>query len=360
MLSPSDAEAAFLDADSNKQLKSRLVRSCDQLPCTEAVLEGTAKVFDSEHVWLVLMRTNNEILFKEWTYNVEKLKGIWPCHKELPGLENLAIKFPDTMIGLMNGKHIMRYSWSWLLLLAQKRPGELLDRVFVHQGGMKTLSGLESRLAQWAWRHHPAKMVKVCHDVGNLVHNCTFSPYTLLKLQQGLVSSHSRPSCKTKIDTVVSIFVGLPTQKKSAAEAKMFLELFEDQKKPERTKDLESLVDAFWKLVQDLGVNMQEAVVTDGLLNTFLQKVPPPVAVEQFFRILKVVDASAVSYKFVQSDICKTPVDGEHDKLMQQVFERYLIKDDNKEKESDKTEGPAAFVSMFQTLLQDDKSMDVF
>lgn len=348
MLTAADAEAAYLDGDSNRQLKSWLARSCDQLPCTQSVLEETAKAFDDEHVWLVLSRTKDEKLLREWTTNKDKLKGMWPCHKDLPGMENLAIKFPDAILSLMDGKHLMKQSWTWLLHLAQKRPAELLDRVFVHQGGMKLTSRLGNRLAQWAWRHHASKMATVCLNVGLSKFSCPFSPYDLLKLQQGLVSSHARPSCKTKIDTVVSTFVALPAQKKTVREATKYLQLLQDQKKVERAKDLESLVGAFWKLVQDLGVKKREEVVTEGMLNTFAKKVPPPVAVEQFFRMLDDVDASASAYKFMQSDICRTPVDGEHDVLMQQVFERYLTKDDNKEKECDKTEGPAAFVSCFK------------
>lgn len=357
LLSSADAEEAYLSPESNKQLKDWLARSCKALPCTTAVLEETLRVFkDPEMAWLVLINTKDEAQFKLW---IEKLgeAGMFPREKQLPGLDHLASCFPDTMLTLLSQdpRHrdrINSQAWTWLLLLAQKRPAEVLSKVFVEKGGMRlSPRSLETRLIEWGWRHHHLTMVKTCTDVGNMTGTVAHSPLEMLKLQQGIKSSHARPTVNKKLDTLVAVYAGLPDAKKTVDSAKKYVNSLPDKIYKDRSGELENLIRAFWSIVAELGHAKREEVVTSGIFSVFAKKLPPPLAVAQFFRILQDVDADAKAFSFIQSDVCRTP-DGEHDALMQQVFERYLQKDAEKE-------GAPAFVSMFETLLRDAKSMDV-
>lgn len=357
LLLPVDAEEAFLSPESNKQLKTWLVRSCKTLPCTDAVLGETLRVFkDPEMVWTVLVNTKDQGQLKVW---IEKLgaEGLFPRDTDLAGLDYLSSNFPDTVLTLLNrdSKHrdrLNRQAWSWLLVLAQKRPAELMHKVLVHKGGMKlNPKSLEKRLIEWGWRHHHSTMVQTCTDVGNVKGSVERTPLDILKLQHGIVSSHARPTLNKKIETLVSVYAGLPDSNKTIRSAKHYVGALPDGIYKDRVGELENLIRAFWNIVAELGHSKREEVLTEGIFNVFAKKLPPALAVAQYFRLLQDVEAEANAFRFVQSNVCCT-ADGEHDELMLRVFERYLLKDAEKE-------GAPAFVSMFETLLKDAKSMDV-
>ncbi|CAE8601890.1 unnamed protein product, partial [Polarella glacialis] len=128
--------------------------------------------------------------------------------------------------------------------------------------------------------------------------------------------------------------------------------------KEHRTQEIENLVSAFWRILVEVGRSGRQELLV-GLekqptgctefLKTLARKVPPPLAVTQFFKVLEEFEAGTQAYQFILSDICKSS-NGRHDALMQRVFAKYLRKED---------EGPVKAAAMFQVLLKDARSMDV-
>jgi len=103
MLTSSDAEEAFLSAESNKQMKAWIIRRCRHLPCNIAVVEHAQRCFAADLVWLVLARSTDEKFFREWVMVKLKGSGLWPNHGgRLPGMNFLATRFPDTCIELIS------------------------------------------------------------------------------------------------------------------------------------------------------------------------------------------------------------------------------------------------------------------
>merc|ERR1712039_679193 len=121
---------------------------------------------------------------------------------------------------------------------------------------------------------------------------------------------------------------------KTAGTAQYFVELFPSDVSESRTKDLQQMVDVFWKILSEVGrvVRKELLVGKDNqscftkFLSTFLKLLPAPLAVKQFFRVLEDFEADAAAYEFVQSEVCVSK-DGSYDEFMRQVFERYLKRD---------------------------------
>jgi hypothetical protein len=159
-----------------------------------------------------------------------------------------------------------------------------------------------------------------------------------------------------KIGYLIDIWSRVPVTKKTPERTLQFVELLPARIAEHRTGELNKLVEAFWKIVNEMGrsarrellVGKEEASTCPKILEKFAGKLPPPMAVDLFFRILSEFEAPRGAYQFMQSSICKSD-NGRHDALMQQVFERYLQKD-----------GTTAtqMASMFQTLLADARSRD--
>lgn len=347
-LCAADAERALMAEDSNQQLKAWIIRSCAALPCNADLLEHAYSTFQQDAVWLVLQRTDDQQLFDTWAV---RLHGLWPTGG-LPGLARLVNIFPDSILRLLDGQHFdlseccWSKCWSWLQLLAQRRPVELLRQVCM-QPRLKVHQGLKTRLFQWAWRHQHAAMVQLCWDLSRPDQSFDTTARGLVQIQQQINSSHARPTVRRKIDTVVTVFLGLPDERKTLQEARQYIELIE------RTEGIgaDQLVDGYWRMVGELGRGKLEDAAKGGLFIAFASRLPAAVAVEQFFRVLRDIEPPTSLYHFVQSTICKSD-DGKHDQLMLQVFEHFLQRRDGKE-------SIGTMVSMFETLLQDAVSMDI-
>lgn len=170
-----------------------------------------------------------------------------------------------------------------------------------------------------------------------------------------------------KIALVMKIWSTLPQSHKKQEVAERFGNIFpffdtEDHRKTE----IQNLINAFWQILEDVGrtdrqlllVGVMHATGTPGVtkpqgcmefLKKFTRRLPPPLAVEHFFKVLQEFEAGTEAYKFVQSDICKSS-NGRHDELMKSVFQKYLLKED---------EGPVKAAEMFKVLLNDARSRDV-
>jgi len=346
LLTSAQAKEAFLSTESSRQLKTWLLRTrC--LPCDDEVLTQAGHLFGNNAIWRVLTRTTDQQLFEKWVASFGK-----SMPSELTNLSAVARRFPDIIFQLMfDGKLSVHCKWSWVLALVEHHPQKVLHWYFAEaseQAGM--LRSLEATLLSWSWRHAPEIMKEICCKNAS----ASSPKFPLLKLVEvlpGIKSTDFGMTSNMKVALYVEIFSQLPQQHKTPQMALDFVKLFPTLKE-HRGREIQNVIDAFWKVVAELGrLQRKEALQWSSfnLFRTFVAKLPPPLAVGQFLKLVSEVDATRDVYKFIQSDICAT-ADGKHDELMKQVFDQYLLK-----------EGEIAqqMITMFQVLLTDCKTMDV-
>lgn len=353
MLQASDAERVFLSGESNKQLKGWVLKSCPTLPCTDATMEQAMKM--DAGPWDMLWRTTDSAFLQEWL----PMCNVSPFS---PFLHIVADRHPDVVLKFLGDRTVSPASscgcWPWVLALAKRRPRELLHKVLVSSSHclVKRDGALCERLVEWAWRHQHEEMLAICQQKLHMhVHkelgNNISVPW-LIEWQQVIATSHSRPTVNRKIDTIVTVFTGAPAKLTSMSMLSEYVALLPSNIHEHRSKELRRLVDGYWKMVGKLGRGQLFDVQKEGVFNTMARKLPEPLAVEQFFRVLKEVELRLDDYLFMLSEICLTR-DGKHDNLMQEVFERFLQRDEdphNVVRDGEK---------MFRELVRNAKSMDV-
>ncbi|CAJ1388333.1 unnamed protein product [Effrenium voratum] len=193
----------------------------------------------------------------------------------------------------------------------------------------------------------------------------------VIRLGGEIMSTHSTRHALTvnkKIALLMKIWAVLPQGHKKASVAQRFADLLPSFASDDhRQNEITNLINAFWTILSDVGRSDRQELLVGPLVATggpnsekkptgcteflklFTRRLPPPLAVEQFFKVLGEFEAGTPAYKFIQSDICKSS-NGRHDELMKSVFKKYLLKED---------EGPVKAAEMFKVLLADARSRDV-
>mmetsp|Transcript_73237 Transcript_73237/g.214706 ORF Transcript_73237/g.214706 Transcript_73237/m.214706 type:complete len:2127 (-) Transcript_73237:286-6666(-) len=387
LLSPADAREAFLASKSSRKLKQLLI-GYGLLPSDREVLDHAWQLFgaqDKELVWELLTRVTDEQLLKSWLlvggreemteWLGDRMNSCRPARPP-PGLPQLARRFPHTMVELVR-QGTLRWSWYWMKDVLQADPALVLRTAFLegHRQGCGPRKGYDpglgrqtvsETLASWGWRHQPDWMLEICREhaekkasskkehgesmADDLVQN-------MAKWLMEVTSTRYYLTTGQKLNYLMSIWSCIPLVEKTASMAHAFVKLLPAGLCQNRTKDLQQLVDAFWKILSEVGratrkellVGKDPEVTCTEFLKTLLRKLPAPLAVEHFFRVLEEFEADSPAYEFVQSKVCKS-LDGRYDGLMQRVFGRYLQKDGLNSVQA---------ANMFQVLLKDARLMDV-
>lgn len=347
VLQAADAERLFLSADTSRQLKVRIARSCPALPCTDAVMEHALGIGPST-AWSVLQRTHDCAFLAQWVRAFPR--GF--INADMPGLHRLATRCPDLIIRMLGSSqwtdlwpvaHCSEKQWKWMLPVAQRRPEWFLRKALME----KVCTGpLRRSIARWGWRHQHEHMVAICSEAANGV-----NPLELLAEQKDIVNAPC-PTTRCKIDTIVTVFLSLPASQTTVEALGEYVDLLPSHIQEHRSKDLSKLVDAYWRMVGKLGRGQLLSVQEAGVFGTFASKLPVPLAVEQFFRLLKTEEPRAQDYIYVQTEICKTS-DGRYDHLMEKVLESFL------QRNSQTADVVDDGAEMFKSLLAVAKSMDV-
>ncbi|CAE7497615.1 unnamed protein product [Symbiodinium natans] len=412
LLNLEDARAAFLSSDTSRKMKKFLLK-CDALKSDKEVLEHAFELFgakDKEMFWPLLARAESEDLLMEYLED-DKPMHDWLSGKtqdKVPGLPQLAQRFPAFMVKMVTSG-VLKWRWYWVKEILEKDPMMVLRAVIVdghEQGsGPKTgyapkskNQGFYSTLAHWGWRRQPDMMLKIVAELtapgGSRAPTGTFrskgrgkgmvfmqgrtsqSDLGLPGYEQvqrlatelmNVTSTRNALTKNKKIAMLMKIWDTLPATHKVAKVAHMFGDLLPSFSTDEHRKsEIANLIAAFWKMLQDVGRSDRQHLLVGPLVASgpqgekrptgctdffklFMRRLPSPLAVEQLFKILDEFEAGTPAYKFVQSDICKSS-NGRHDDLMQSVFKKYLLKED---------EGPVKAAEMFQVLLKDARSRDI-
>lgn len=426
LLTPEDARTAFLSSDTSRKMKKFLLQ-CDELEADKEVLEHAFELFgqkDEIMFWTFLTKTKSKELISKYLDEDEPMRE-WLSRMntgKAPGFAQLARRFPDLMVNLVtNGTLVWR--WYWVTEILEQDPMPVLRATFLEQhiqgtgpktgySPMKRNQDFYSTLAHWGWRRKPELMLQIIEELtsgntsgsaGQFRSKGRGKAMVLMKggkggkgkggrgarvprdegfgdlpgvaqvirLAEQVMSVHSTRHALTmnkKIALVMKIWSALPQTHKKEEVALRFAGILphfptDDHRKNEIT----NLINAFWKILEDVGRSGQQMLLVGPLVCTgdtkkekkptgcteflklFTRRLPPPLAVEQFFKVLKEFEAGTPAYQFIQSDICKSS-NGRHDQLMKTVFEKYLLKED---------EGPVKAAEMFKVLLKDARSRDV-
>eukprot|EP00928_Gymnodinium_smaydae_P076098 TRINITY_DN5907_c0_g2_i1.p1 TRINITY_DN5907_c0_g2~~TRINITY_DN5907_c0_g2_i1.p1 ORF type:complete len:2178 (-),score=479.83 TRINITY_DN5907_c0_g2_i1:18-6551(-) len=369
LLRETDAREVFLSDDSSWKLKKLLI-GCTALPCEEATVNHAWELFGMSHtelVWELLARAQNEELLRSWVTHRGKM-NIWlemQQRKSPPHLPALARRFPTLMVELVK-QEVLRWSWYWTKDILQTHPGLVLRAAFLE--GCLCGSGpkegydpgarpqpIDDTLASWGWRHQPDLMLDICREVA--LKPGETSVECLASYMMNVRSTRYYLTANQKINYLLSIWSRLPVANKTPSTALSFLDLLPENLHERRKGELGNLVSAFWKILADLGRQPRRDLLVGAeakpectrTLKILTNLLPPPLAVEQFFRIVEEFEAADPAYRHIQSEICSSE-DGRHDGLMQRVFERYLRKEEASASDA---------ATMFRTLLADAQSRDV-
>lgn len=397
LLQPDDAREAFLSDTSSRKLKKLLVK-CEALPSDKNVLEHAWQLFgskDKELFWMVLARAESELLLDDYLAEGKDMQEwLSERHKDkVPGLPQLARRFPNYMVKLVADGTLL-WRWYWVMEILEKDSWLVLRATMVegHDSGSGPKHGYApdaknqkfcQTLANWGWRRKPELMLDICQELtarssgdepgrngkgkgkGRDAADGDFGfcgiPQVQLLAEYLMNSTSTRYSLtmKQKISLLMRIWSVLPDSHKSARVALIFASLLPGFFCEEhRSTEIQSVIDAFWRILTEVGRSTRQELLVGpdkqptecaAFLHTFAAKIPPPLAVAQFFKVLDEFEAGTKAYQYIQSIICKS-VNGRHDELMQCVFARYLLKPE---------EGPVKAAEMFQVLLKDARSRDV-
>lgn len=366
LLSKADAREAFLSQASSRSLK-KLLLECEALPSEEAVVEHAWELFgatDKDLMWKVLARVEDEELLRARLTGSSEM-GMWLSEKTCspPFLPRLAKLFPCLVVDLVK-EGTLNWAWYWTKDILQTHPELVLRAVLVdgHDDGMGPMEGyrpdkrrqpLDETLASWGWRHKPSLMMEMCREVVN----SGASIYKMVDWLMEVTSTRYYLTTIQKIAYLSNIWSQLPVIEKTPEAAICFVSRLPEGIKAHRTEALRKLVEAFSTIVADVGRSARRVLFVGEeaqpectvVLRSFAKKLPPTLAVDQFFLILDEFDVASPAYKFFQRDVCKME-DGRYDELIQRVFERYLQKDGLDAVQA---------ATMFLVLLEDARSRDV-
>ncbi|CAK9095801.1 unnamed protein product [Durusdinium trenchii] len=418
LLTPEDARTAFLSSDTSRKMKKFLLQ-CDKLESDKEVLEHAFELFgqkDKEMFWPLLARSKSEELLEQYLEEDAPMREWLSANHDdkVPGLPQLARRFPAFMVKLVtNGT--LKWRWYWVTEILEQDPMPVLRATLVenHMQGSGPKMGYSptkrnqdfySTLAHWGWRRKPEMMLELIEELAAGTTTVSTGQFRskgrgkgmvlmqkgrgkgssktlgreelpgvdqIIRLSQQVMSVHSTRHPLTtnkKIALLMKIWSVLPESHKKEQVASRFADLLPNfSTEDHRKNEITNLIDAFWKILGDVGRSDRQMLLVGPLVATggpnsekkptqcteflklFTRRLPPPLAVEQFFKVLEEFEAATPAYQFIQSDICKSS-NGRHDELMKSVFQKYLLKED---------EGPVKAAEMFKVLLNDARSRDV-
>eukprot|EP00930_Biecheleria_cincta_P001746 TRINITY_DN102849_c0_g1_i1.p1 TRINITY_DN102849_c0_g1~~TRINITY_DN102849_c0_g1_i1.p1 ORF type:complete len:2224 (+),score=519.81 TRINITY_DN102849_c0_g1_i1:62-6733(+) len=405
LLQAQDARAAFLSGDSSRKLKKFLLK-CESLEADKEVLEHAWQLFgdkDKELFWPLLVRASSEELLDQYLDDGCPMRDWLSTHgnsEKIPGFAQLARRLPGFMVRMVR-TGVLKWRWYWTKEILEKDPISVLHTTIVegHEQGSGPKTGyvpgsknqcFYETVVNWGWRKQPDMMLDLCSALMSSDGSISTGTYRSKGQGKGMVlmtgstdtsdcigrvkrlaevlmdstSTRNSITMNKKIALLMKIWSVVPERLKVCNTALVFASLMPGfAKEDHRGKEIDNLIAAFWQILGEVGRSERQRLLVgkEGsppekkftecttFLQKFSNKLPPPLAISQFFKILQEFDAGMAAFKFMQSNICRSS-NGRHDELMQSVFKRYLQKED---------EGPVKAAEMYLDLLKDARSRDV-
>eukprot|EP00927_Polykrikos_kofoidii_P017858 TRINITY_DN18197_c0_g1_i1.p1 TRINITY_DN18197_c0_g1~~TRINITY_DN18197_c0_g1_i1.p1 ORF type:complete len:2091 (+),score=348.88 TRINITY_DN18197_c0_g1_i1:101-6373(+) len=370
ILSASEARTAFLSNDSSRKVKVFLV-GCPSLPSDDEVLQHAYELFGStnkKRIWEMLLRVEDEAILKTWLADGSDMKTWLDAEDRAPpGLPQLVKRFPQFVVKLVKDGTI-RWGWYWVKDILDIDAALVLRAVFMD--GQRRGSGprkgynpscqrqpFVQTVAAWAWRRKPDLLMAIIGEIVRSERGGDF-PLEILDSLMGSTSTRHALTTRKKLQHFVAVWSLLPDVKKDDCDmALRFVERLPGKIREERASELQQLIEAGWTIVDTVSRDTRRTLlvgkeckdVCPPFVKQFLMKMPPRLAVEQFFRILNEFEAPTAAYKFMVANVCASQK-GLDDLFMQRLFERFLQK-----------EGvdPVSAADMFVLIRSNAKSRDV-